>query len=499
MNGENDHQFDDDLDYRDYLDSIERTPESNPSPEPLPDVQQGRKSIGSRYVESGRGAGSRTSRRDNTVDDYKHILVELEKKIEEICSDKATTSELKADLIRYAAKRSGIPFDYNRIVQKLLEYHQKQKYGSSLLVIGGGEGNDWFNSDERHLIDELLVRGELNIIGGLSGAAKTNVAALMLSALLNQEKQDFLGFKINHDLCEKVFFIGLDGGKNVYTPIFSRAGLITDEGTVDNFYFIPNETGWGITSSNLDKLEDLLKETQNSIVVVDSLLAATTGSGVDENSAMIAARIMDLKLLCERHNATPIVLAHQKKDSTQDFTGADSLRGHSSIPAFAGQVITLNFLDQKAKINGRNVPDRKNPKRRLVAGHRGTPIDLLIELDFETGAVRSHGEFYEALYAFTDQEVFNDVLESNATPHAVMKSWSPTMQALFNHLLTEEAPVEQAQLIERLHLAKGTVSKAINRLTEEKFQGRPFVEEVPGERKLYWVNDLIQTEVRVDY
>ena len=72
-----------------------------------------------------------------------------------------------------------------------------------------------------------------------------------------------------------------------------------------------------------------------------------------------------------KYGAIPIVLAHQKKESTQDFTSADSLRGHGSIPAFAGQVITLNFLDQKSKVNGKAGPDRKNPKRRLVAGHRG--------------------------------------------------------------------------------------------------------------------------------
>ena len=65
-------------------------------------------------------------------------------------------------------------------------------------------------------------------------------------------------------------------------------------------------------SSNLDKLEELLKSNPDSIMVVDSLLAATSGSGIDENSAMMAARIMDLKLVCERHGATPIVLAHEE-------------------------------------------------------------------------------------------------------------------------------------------------------------------------------------------
>lgn len=497
MNTEIDNQFDDDLDYQDYLSSIESPTEA--ALEPLPDLSEGRKPLGGRYVARGKSKSRSAAIKGDTVEDYKTIVVELEKKIEEICFDKATSSELKSDLIRYAAKQSGIPFDYNRIVQKLLEYHQKEKYGSSLLVIGGGKGDEWFQSDDRHLIDELLVRGELNIIGGLSGAAKTNVAALMLSALLDTTQSDFLGFNVNHDVCGKVFFIGLDGGKNVYTPIFSRAGLITDKRTVENFYFIPNETGWGITSSNLDKLEDLLKDTDDSIVVVDSLLAATTGSGVDENSAMIAARLMDLKLVCERHNATPIVLAHQKKDSTQEFTGPDTLRGHSSIPAFAGQVITLNFLDQKAKINGKNVPDRKCPKRRLVAGHRGTPIDLLIEIDFDNGKVLSHGDFYDALFSMIQQAEFDEVLDVNATALAVIKDWTSTMKAVFDCLMTGHEPIDQAAISTQSNINKGSVSRALTRLTEEKFLGQPFVQVIEAERKTYWVNDFIKAEVQADY
>lgn len=497
MNDEIENQFDDDLDYQEYLSSIEQP--SAPEPEPLPDVSQGRKPLVSRYVSRGKSKARSASIKGDTVEDYKTILVELEKKIEEICCDDATSSELKTDLITYAAKQSGIAFSNNRVVQKLLEYHQKRKYGSSLLVIGGGKGDEWFESHDRHLIEELLVRGELNIIGGLSGAAKTNFAALMLAALLDKDQTSFLGFNVNHDVCGKIFFIGLDGGKNVYTPIFSRAGLITDKGTVENFYFIPNETGWGITSSNLDKLEDLLKDTDDSIVVVDSLLAATTGSGVDENSATIAARLMDLKLLCERHNATPIVLAHQKKDSTQEFTGPDSLRGHSSIPAFAGQVITLNFLDQKAKINGKYVPDRKCPKRRLVAGHRGTPIDLMIELDFESGKLQNHGDFYDALFSIQQQADFDEVLDVNASVLAVVKDWTPTMKAVFNLLMAGDTQVDQKEISEQTGINKGSVSRALTRLIEERFGGEHFVQKIDGDRRTYWVNDFIKAEVRADY
>ena len=42
--------------------------------------------------------------------------------------------------------------------------------------------------------------------------------------------------------------------------------------------------------------------------------------------------------------------------------------------------------------------------------------------------------------------------------------------------MDEQAPIDQTQLVERAALGKGTVSKALKRLTEESFRKQPFVE-----------------------
>ena len=486
----NDDQNEIDYDYQDFQHSVLDAGLD----EPVPEVQD----TGSNPFKGRRR--SKRSKSAGSLDEYKSVLFELNARIAEICSDAELTSEQKTDLIRYASRQAGHPLDGNRIVQLLLEHHSKTKYGASLILINQNEGKHWFEEGESHIVEDLITKGELNIIGGLSGAAKTNFTAMLLSALLNTDKDShFLGFRLNRDQVKSVFFIGLDGGKNVYNPIFRNTGLVNEDGVVPNFNFIPNESGWGITSSNLDKLELLLKKSPDSIVVVDSLLAATSGSGIDENSAMMAARIMDLKLVCERHGATPIVLAHQKKESTQDFTGADSLRGHSSIPAFAGQIITLNFLDQKSKVNGKAVPDRKSLKRRLVAGHRGTPIDLLVELDFQAGTITSHGDFYDALFSIQQQEGFEEAIEGSPSIHAVMKEWNASMKQVFDCLMGEVTPIDQAQVAELVGLGKGTVCKALKRLGEDKFHGKPFVDVIPNEKLHYWVTDDIKREVNADY
>ena len=440
---------------------------------------------------------SKTKRKpEPTVEGFKAVMLDLQSKISEICNDDSLTSEQKTDLIKYASRQSGHQLSDNRIVQVLLEHHSRNKYGSDLLVINSNEGSQWFEQGESHIVEDLITKGELNIIGGLSGAAKTNFTAMLLSSLLNPEREArFLGYQVNREQVNQVFFIGLDGGRNVYTPIFRNTGLVNQHGTIDKFNFIPNESGWGISSSSLDKLETRLKDNPNSIVVVDSLLAAISSSGVDENSPMMAARIMDLKLVCERHSATPIVLAHQKKESTQEFTGADSLRGHGSIPAFAGQIITLNFLDQKSKVNGKAIPDRKSPKRRLVAGHRGTPIDLLVELDFANGSVKSHGDFYDALFSLEAQEDLDDIFNTH-TVEAVIRDLSGSQKAAFNALAGYEAPVSQATLVEDHNFNKGTLSKNLKALKEITFQGTPLINEMDFDGgKVYEVSFSIKQKI----
>ena len=255
----------------------------------------------------------------------------------------------------------------------------------------------------------------------------------------------------------------------------------------------------GITNTNLDKLEALLKKAPSSIVVVDSFLAAISGSGVDENSAVVVARILDLKLPRERYGATPILLAHQKKESTQEFTGADSLRGHGSIPAFAGQIITLNFLDQKSKVNGKAVPDRKSPKRRLVAGHRGTLIDLLVELDFQGGTVKSHGDFYDAFLSLQSEEQLNEDLDGPSLQTKI-KGLSQGKRDVLEALRGYDAPILQTTLVSNSGINKGTVSRNLKALTAERDRGTPLVTEYEtSDGKVYEVSHSIKQELLQKY
>ena len=489
----NGDQFEVDFDELDFQSSINDASLD----EPMPQVQEARKNP----LKGRRSPSKRRGHNQDFVKESTEALKQLDSQVKQICDDDSLSSRDKTELIKYVSKTAGFPKEANAIVQSLLDHHQEKKYGSQLVVINKDQGGAWFEFEPVNIIENFISKNELNIVGGLSGAAKTTFVSMFLAAILRQDiEPKFLGFKVNRELVKSVYFIGLDGGRNVYSPIFQRAGLVNNQGAIPGFNFIPSESGWSITTASLDKLGEYLKHSPDSIVVVDSLLAATSGTGVDENSPAMAGKILDLKLLCEKYGATPIVLAHQKKDSTQDFTGSDSLRGHSSIPCFAGQIITLNFLDSKSKVNGKSIPDRKSPKRRMYSGYRSLPQhDLLVELDFDNGTVSSHGEFYDALYSLQQQDAFEDAIDSAPAIHALMDKWNASTRQVFDCLMNESAPLDQSQVVELSGLPKGTVSKALKRLTEESFRIMPFVDVIESDRRHYWVTDAIKREVNADY
>ena len=73
------------------------------------------------------------------------------------------------------------------------------------------------------------------------------------------------------------------------------------------------------------------------------------------------------------------------------------------------------------------------------------------------------------------------------------------MKAVFDCLWEQEHPIDQAEIVSLLGLSKGAVSKAVNRLIAERFRNHAFVEVVPAERMVYWVNDFIKKEFNAYY
>ena len=113
--------------------------------------------------------------------------------------------------------------------------------------------------------------------------------------------------------------------------------------------------------------------------------------------------------------------------------------------------------------------------------------------------VSSHGDFYDALFSMQQQDDFENSIEEQLTIHSLMQKWNASMKQVFECLMGEETPIDQAQVVERTGLTKSSVSKACTRLTDEKFRTKTFVEVIKNDRNNYWVTDEIKREVNSDY
>ena len=92
-----------------------------------------------------------------------------------------------------------------------------------------------------------------------------------------------------------------------------------------------------------------------------------------------------------------------------------------------------------------------------------------------------------------------EAIDGAPSIHAVMKEWNQIMKQVFDCLMGEVTPIDQAQVAELVGLGKSTVCKALKRLGEDKFHGKPFVDVIPNEKLHYWVTDDIKREVNADY
>lgn len=406
----------------------------------------------------------------------------LDSRVDTICDLDDLSSSAKADFIKRAFRAAGRASDDTTINQLIIEKYNAQRGGEGMQTIKGEEAKEFFQDNDAFIIENILFANELNIIAGLSGVGKTLFIFMLFQCLLSSKDEKFLGLPVHRHLVDRVIYIGLDAGNNVYGKLLEKSGLysVLDGSLPKGFEFVPQSSNWSITDHNLSRLEEKLKEGGKPIIVIDSLLAATSKVGIDENSPRMAQALLDVKILCERYEATLVVLAHQKKDTTQDNIGSDSLRGHSSIPAFCGQITTINLLDMPNKVNGKLIGDRKSNRRRLTAHHRGVPVDLLIEFDFQHGTVKSLGDFYDNLYKVHDNPEGSYQIEQAASPfQTVMNTITSNQRAVFCSLLRSGSEACTAKtLADDTSISERTVRSILKQLIEIDSKAGKLVTEV---------------------
>ncbi|WP_338442387.1 AAA family ATPase [Synechococcus elongatus IITB4] len=220
------------------------------------------------------------------------------------------------------------------------------------------------------LIEDLLPARNLSLLSGPPKAAKTSFAVGMIKALVS-DRGEFLG--MNTRFTGTVIWICDDQSEEDSYLQAERAAL----------YGHPRLITWhNWTLDDIGDLEDLLHDPRtgpNPLIVIDSLTSISRNSGIDENSPAMGFALYELKETLSTLGATTLLIHHSNKSGV----GLNSVRGSTSITGAAANVISINLLTKR--IDGVNVEDRSNPRRRLsVSLRRAAMPDSLIEIDFDT-------------------------------------------------------------------------------------------------------------------
>ncbi|MEL7643295.1 MAG: AAA family ATPase, partial [Desulfitobacterium hafniense] len=191
--------------------------------------------------------------------------------------------------------------------------------------------------DTTYLVDNLFALPSLNILYGNSGTLKSMILADLAMCIATgrdwlQPLQHEAGIiKPKPVVQAPVLWIDFDNGRNRTLNRFRAFGRTyqAPENSPVNIISFPSAPFDATKTGAVIEVSEYIQEIGAKFVIVDNLL--TVSGGKDENSAEIAAGLINLRFICEQTGSAIVVIHHSRKDTGFRGRTGDDIRGHSSI------------------------------------------------------------------------------------------------------------------------------------------------------------------------
>jgi hypothetical protein len=188
----------------------------------------------------------------------------------------------------------------------------------------------------RYIVNKFFATHTLNVVYGSPGSMKSMILADMAAHVaagtdwLPGVETGGRGIEVEKNA---VFWLDMDNGGR---RTDERFGAIARAGNLDAdlplFYIsMPNPA---LIAHDIDSMllfRNVIEHNEARLVVVDNL-GLITGD-IEENSAMMAIVMGNLRTVAERTGAALVLVHHQRKGGSAGGRAGDALRGHSSIEA----------------------------------------------------------------------------------------------------------------------------------------------------------------------
>ena len=345
----------------------------------------------------------------------------------------------ETDPIRFMRQRAEISSHYRlktADISRALRYLEEQSKTVKPKYMGLDELFSLPETGIDYLIPGMLPVGEAVLLVASPKAGKSLLAYDAAFAVATGEA-DFLGEEVQQG---KVLIIQCDEPLNTARGRLFKRGFRHEDGK--NVQFINS-----FQLSQPDILEERLDIFRPKLVVIDCL-RRIAGKEISENSAEFADYIYELKELCNRYNASLILIHHSNKN--QDAVGVERVRGSSAI---AGAVWGVWQMDHILK------PDPNNKKRLIVDPKDPTRMLSITARDVEGQRLR--------IELNPEQNHWINKGEEGITENEIQEKRTHEQQIL--DLLRSIAPtgLEATEINEHLNLGR-SIYCALNRLTGKR-------------------------------
>lgn len=199
------------------------------------------------------------------------------------------------------------------------------------------------NTADNYIVDSLIPRGGLTILGGAAKTGKTTLCMQMMHDIITQNT--FLNKRIihNEENPTKTLYITNEDSE---TLCFSRLlQIFGEDDGIENVEIVVNKRLRYADGTLLDFVEAAAEEDYN-LFIIDNFRSFGVDAGIekDVSGARLTERLRWMTEMCEELNISIILIHHTRKtgQNGRSVNVADELAGGSAISSAAQSIITLS-------------------------------------------------------------------------------------------------------------------------------------------------------------
>lgn len=258
-------------------------------------------------------------------------------------------------------------------LKQLLSAARRQISGAAEPIAQGGKLKI---TETPWLWEGVIMQAATNLLVSLPKVGKSRLFTQMVGRLAKGHDA-FLGRSLA-PISPNVLIVGTDQPENDWAKCLDLAGLLADDGTMDDCIVGLFHKGCPLhlDEDGIDRIvSSYCEKYSNLVILIDSYSACTAALGLDERDATFANPLMDLQEAVHPSGSTLVVIHHSNRNAAGS-RASQSSRGSTALPAAVSQTIAMSWADADSD---NPLKPRDKRVKLTTEGRAGEPLEIFIE------------------------------------------------------------------------------------------------------------------------